>query len=212
MISSLLNSLARPNRVALLLGCATGLPVIMAGVLTVQIAVGAVPEDSMRLMKAPAAIFLHALAGVLFGITGPLQFTRALQKHFGRLHRLAGRVFVLAGVVIGVSGLTLLAQVDSASTPVLAVARGLAGVALLGMLARGVHAIRHRHLVVHRACMIRAYAVGMGSGTIGLIFVPVYAVTGAAPRGLGADAVVVGWWLLNVIAAEVVIRRREVRP
>lgn len=212
MTPSFFSHLAQPKRVAVVLGCATGLSVILAGVLTVQIACGAVPEDSMRLMAAPAALFLHALAGMLFGITGPLQFVQALQWRLGRLHRLAGRVFVLAGAIIGVSGLALLAQVDSASTPVLDVARGLAAVALLGALARGMHAIAQRNLPVHRAWMIRSYAIGMGSGTIGLIFVPIYAVTGVPPRGLAADVIVVGWWLLNVITAEVVIRRCEAQP
>jgi uncharacterized membrane protein len=211
MISLLLSRLARPRRAALFLGCTTGLSILLAGVLVVQIALDAVPDDSKRLMAAPTAIFMHALAGTLFGITGPLQFIGALQNRWGRQHRVAGRVFVLAGVVIGVSGLTLLARVDSAYTPVVDVARGLAGVALLAMLAWGLHAVRHRKMALHRACMIRAYAIGIGSSTIGVIFIPVYVVTGVPPRGLGADVVLVGWWMLNIMAAELVIRRRALR-
>jgi uncharacterized membrane protein len=207
-----LRALARPIPLALLLGLATAIPVITAGVLSVQVPLGAVPADSLRLMVAPAALFLHALAGFSFGLAGPLQFTRALRGRFDRLHRAAGRVFVVAGVVLGLSGLVLLARVESVATAILDTTRGLAGAALLLALALGMFAIRSRDLSRHRAWMIRAYAIGMGSGTVALVYFPIYLVTGAPPKGLSADLVVTGWWGFNVLIAEVIIRQRVARP
>jgi uncharacterized membrane protein len=196
----------------LLLGIATAIPVIMAGARSLQVPLGAVPADSLRLMVAPAALFVHALAGLTFGLTGPLQFTRVLRGRFDRLHRAAGRAFAVAGVGLGLSGLMLLARVESISTALLDTARGLAGAALLVALAFGMHAIRSRDLDRHRAWMIRAYAIGMGSGTVALVFFPIYIINGVPPKGLGADLVVTGWWAFNALLAEMIIRQRASLP
>ena len=48
-----------------------------------------------------------------------------------RSARVTGRVFVVSGATLGLSGLSLLAQVTSVRTPVADVARGLFGLALL---------------------------------------------------------------------------------
>jgi uncharacterized protein (DUF2141 family) len=56
---------------------------MMAAVHVVQIPLGALPEDSLRLASFPVAHFLHSLAGVLFGVLGPLQFARLnLERKF----------------------------------------------------------------------------------------------------------------------------------
>jgi uncharacterized membrane protein len=206
MTSPLLHALARPIPLALLLGVATAIPVINAVVLSLQVPLSAVPADSLRLMVAPAALFMHALAGATFGLMGPLQFTRALRGRFDRLHRAAGRLFVVAGLGLGLSGLVLLARVDSVSTALLDSARGLAGAALLVALALGLRAIRSRDFIRHRAWMIRAYAIGMGSGAVALVFFPIYLITGAPPKGLSADLVVTGTWAFSILLAEVIVR------
>jgi len=63
-----------------------------------------------RFFSRPAPLVI-ALAFFAFGITGPVQFVRALRHRFGSLHRVSGRIFVLSGVILGISGLSLLAQV-----------------------------------------------------------------------------------------------------
>jgi uncharacterized membrane protein len=208
MNSPRLRALAHPIPLALLLGFFTAIPVINAGVLSLQVLFNAVPADSLRLMVAPTALFLHALAGATFGLTGPLQFTRALRGRYDRLHRMAGRAFVVSGLWLGLSGLMLLARVESVSTALLDTARGLAGAALLVALTQGMRAIRAQNFVAHRAWMIRAYAIGMGSGTVALVFLPVYLITGAPPSGLGADFVVTTCWAFSILLAERIVRQR----
>jgi len=199
--------LARPIPLALVLALVTAIPVISAAVLSVQVPLGAVPAESQRLMVAPATLFGHALAGLLFGLSGPLQFLRALRQRFGRLHRISGWVFVTAGAVLGASGLALLVQVSAPPLP--EVARALASAALIVALALGLSA---RSRTRHRAWMIRAYAIGMGLGTVGLAFFPIFLITGAPPRGLVADLIFVCAWGLNVLVAELVIRRIGAKP
>jgi uncharacterized membrane protein len=192
---------------ALALALCTFIPVMTAAVSVVQIPLGALPEDSLRLASVPITFFLHSLAGVLFGILGPLQFVRALRRRFGTLHRLAGRVFVLAGAGLALSGLALLLQVQSIATGLLDAARGVFGLALMAALVLGVAAARAHDLFRHRAWMIRAYAIGMGQGTVALVMFPIYLITGEPPVGLTTDIVVVGMWLINIALGEWVVHR-----
>jgi uncharacterized membrane protein len=198
---------SRPTPLVLLLAFGTAIPVLNALVQVFQILSGTYPDDSARLAIAPIAWFAHVLAGAAFGITGPLQFARALRHRFGALHRVSGRIFVVSGVILGLSGLSLLAQVTSQRTPLVDITRGLFGMALLIALGLGVAAIRDRDILRHRAWMIRAYAIGMGLGAVALVFFPIYIVTGQPPTGLGSDILFVASWLSTIALAEVVIRR-----
>ena len=200
-------SLGKTVGLAVALAVCTFIPVMMAAVRVVQIPLGALPDDSLRLAAVPVAFFLHSLGGVLFGVLGPLQFVRALRLRFGRLHRLAGRVFVLAGASLGLSGLTLLLQVESIATGLLDTARGVFGLALIAALVLAVTAARAHNMRRHRAWMIRAYAIGMGQGTVALVMFPVYLITAVPPTGLATDIVVVGMWLFNIALAEWIARR-----
>ncbi|WP_431285608.1 DUF2306 domain-containing protein [Humitalea sp. 24SJ18S-53] len=198
----MIRALGRPIPLGLALAFCTFIPVLMAAVRVVQIPLGALPEDSLRLASFPVAFFLHSLAGVLFGILGPLQFVRALRRRYGILHRLAGRVFLLAGVGLALSGLALLQQVESIATGLLDAARGVFGLALIAVLVLGVAAARAHNMLRHRAWMIRAYAIGMGSGSAALVMFLVYLITGEPPSGLTTDIVVVSMWLLTIAVGE----------
>jgi len=204
---AMIRAFTRPIPLVLALAFCTFIPVMMATVRVVQIPLGALPEDSLRLASAPVALFLHSLAGVLFGVFGPLQFVRAVRRRFGALHRLAGRVFVLAGAALAVSGLGLLVQVESITTGVLDTARGVFGLALIAALVLGAAAARTHDMRRHRAWMIRAYAIGMGTGPVALVMFPLYLITGEPPTGLASDVLVVGMWLLSIALGEWVVRR-----
>jgi len=196
----------RPIPLVMLLAFLTAIPVLNSLVLVFQIPSRTYSSDSARLAVAPISWFAHVLAGVAFGITGPVQFVRALRNRFDVLHRVFGWIFVLSGATIGLSGLSILAQVTSLRTPLADIARGLFGLALLIALAQAMAAIGDRDFLRHRAWAIRAYAVGMGLGTVGLVFFPIYIVTGQAPIGLASDILFVASWVLNIVFAEVVIR------
>ena len=198
---------SRPIPLVLLLAFCTFIPILVAAVSVVQIPLGALPEDSLRLAAESVTFFLHALAGVLFGVLGPMQFVLALRRRFGVLHRVTGRFFALAGLMLALSGLRLLFQVESRSTELLDVARGAFSLALILALALGVMAARARDLKKHRAWMIRAYVIGMGAGTIALVMFPIYLVTGAPMTGLASDIVFVSWWLANIALGEWIIRQ-----
>lgn len=197
----------RPIPLALLLIFLTAIPVLNSLYQAFLIPSGAYPKESAHLGVAPVSWFIHVLAGFAFGIAGPVQFVRAVRNRFGALHRVSGRIFVLSGAVIGFSGLSILAQVVSQRTPMVDIARGLFGMALLVALAMAMIAIRNRDFRRHRAWAIRSYAIGMGLGTVALVFIPLYIVTGQPPIGPTSDILFVVTWVMNIVVAEVIIRR-----
>ena len=114
-----------------------------------------------------------------------------------------------ADALVGGDGdlLALLLQVESITTGLLDTARGVFGLALIAALVRAMAAVRARDMLRHRAWMIRAYAIGMGQGTVALVMFPIYLITGEPPTGLATDIVVVGMWLFNIALGEWVARR-----
>ena len=190
---------------ALLLG--TLLTILLALVQVVQIPLGALPEDSMRLNATPVWHFMHVLGGATFGILGPLQFGRVLMRRYGRLHRVMGRVFVAAGAMIALSSLSLLWHFPDTYSVAVNVGRLLFGIALGVALAIAMQAIRERDFIRHRNWMIRAYAIGMGATAVTMLFFPIYAITGEPPTGLAADIIFLGSWTACVVFAEGLVRR-----
>jgi uncharacterized membrane protein len=187
--------------------------IIMGSFRLVQIPTGQLPEDSLRLLAAPVSIWLHSLAGIVFCVTGPLQFARALKVRFGKLHRLLGRIFVIAGIVLGLSSMSLLVQLVSMATPLVDIARAFFGATLIATLVMGVRAARGRNIAEHRAWMIRSYAIGVGGTSVGLVMFPIY-LAGGPVTGLIPDMVFVGWWLITIGISQwviVYIRNREGR-
>jgi uncharacterized membrane protein len=203
----MLRFFSRPVPLLLTLAFCTFIPVIMSMVRVVQIPTGTYEADSLRLAVAPLPWFVHAVAASIFGVAGPLNFVLALRRRFGRMHRIAGRAFVGAGAVLAVSGLLLLARVEMQSTLLIDFVRGFFSLTLLVALGLAVVAIRARDIPRHRAWAIRAYAIGMGAGTISMVYLPIYILTGTPPNGLTADVIYAVWWLLNIGFAEWVIRR-----
>lgn len=85
-------------------------------------------------------------------------------------------------------------------------ARGVFGLALLAALALSLAAIRDRDFQRHRAWIVRAYAIGMGSGSIALVFFPIYLLAGQAPSGIASDVLFIGAWAVTIACAELVLR------
>lgn len=185
----------------------TLLTIVLALVQVVQIPLGALPEDSLRLSAAPVWHFMHVLGGATFGILGPIQFSRVLMRKYGLLHRVMGRVFVAAGAMISLSALSLLWHFPDTYSVAMNSGRLLFGIALGVALAIAMQAIYKRDLTRHRNWMIRAYAIGMGATAVTMVFFPIYAITGEAPTGLVADVVFLGSWTACVVFAEGLVRR-----
>jgi uncharacterized membrane protein len=190
----------------------SALPIVMGVARFVEVPSGALPPESTYLYQTPWAIALHGLSGAAFGLLGPLQFWTAFRNRFGRLHRLSGRIFVLAGVVMGLTGLRMIAAFALPDFDLTDLARALFSPAMLVALWLAVAAIRRRDLARHRAWMIRAYALGIGQSPIAFVFFPMFLITGIPPAGLTVDLVLIGTWLACIGVAEAVIRLKLSGP
>jgi hypothetical protein len=196
----------RPMTLALLLFLATFIPIISAPLRMFQILTDQLPPDAIRFNAVPWALFLHSLGGMTFGLLGPIQFSNAVKRRFGRFHRISGRIFVLAGMMLGLSALRLLIEFPNGSTWVLITARAVAGLSLMTTLTLALIAIMNRDIAQHRNWMIRAYAIGMGATTIAFIQLPIFLIRGKALEGYFADSLFVLSWVINLTIAELVIR------
>jgi hypothetical protein len=74
----------------------------------------------------------------------------------------------------------------------------------------GITDIRRRDFISHGEWMIRAYAIAMGAGTQVLTHLPLFISVGA-PGTLGRAVAMGAGWVVNVIVAELVIRRARDR-
>jgi Predicted membrane protein (DUF2306) len=198
---------ARPVTLVLTLLFATFIPIASAILRMYQIPTGQLPSDAIKFAAVPWSLFFHSLGGMAFGLLGPVQFAGAIKRRFGKLHRISGRIFVLAGMMLGLSALRLLIKFPDASTWVLVSARATAGLALIAALTLALIAITHRDIAKHQTWMIRAYAIGMGPATISFIQLPIFLITGKPVEGYLADSLFVLSWVINLSIAEWVIRR-----
>jgi uncharacterized membrane protein len=149
---------------------------------------------------------LHILPAMLFMVLGPLQFVRRLRAKYPQVHRWSGRIFLVASVVVGITGLTLafgktIGGVDEKAAIL------LFGSFFLIALAKGLwHALR-REFAQHREWMIRGYGIGLAVATIRPIMATFFAVAvlgGHRPEP--RDFFGTAFWLgftLQTIAAEI---------
>lgn len=198
----------RPVIIPAALLAVSSLTIGVALVQAVQIITNSLPLDSLRLARMPISHFTHAVGGAVFGILGPLQFGRVLAGRFGTLHKIMGRIFVLCGLALALSSMTLLWGFGGDSSILVSGGRFVFGLGLGVALILAVLAIRERDVKRHTRWMIRAYAIGMGATVVSLVFIPIYAITGEPPIGVTADLIFIGSWACAIALAEYVVRRR----
>lgn len=165
------------------------------------------PADLVRRASYPWAVIGHILGGSAMLMLGFSQFSARLRRAEPRLHRWVGRVLVLAGSYFALSGLWMNASATAQDDSVLYDAgQNLFAVLFLVILALGVRAIRQGRVAVHRAWMMRAYAITLGAATQTVMLLPVFLIFGP-PTGLVADFAFLSGWVINLAVAELLIRR-----
>ena len=187
---------------------------LTAGVLRlVQLAGGPelFPADP-RFNAFPVALVTHIVGAAVFAFLGALQFVRRFRRRHPRWHRRAGRVLVVAGLLVVASALwlTLFYDAQPGTGRLLYVVRLLVAPAMAACLVLGLTAIRRRDVAAHRAWMIRAYALGLGAGT--QVFTEGF---GEAIFGTGVvtgDLAKAAAWVINLAVAEWAIRGAPRRP
>ena len=134
--------------------------------------------------------FLHIVPGLVMVLLMPVQMSTRLRLKWPQLHRWSGRVFVLTGLIVALTGVVmnvLFPVVGGLLKVTVIYAMCIAEVATLAL---GLRAIWMRDVAAHRRWMVRAMGVALSAGTAGVFVVPFYA------AGVMNDGVVgVGRWL-----------------
>ena len=158
--------------------------------------------------RHPILTLVHIVPGTLFMILGPLQFSSTIRtRHLG-WHRWSGRVFVICGLVIGISALVMSFRMPAIGGVNQAAATTLFGSFFLFALCKAFWHIRRREIVLHREWMIRAFSIGLAVATIRPIvgiFFATSPLTDLTPREFFGIAFWIGF-VLHLIAAEAWIR------
>src|SRR5947209_7959776 len=64
-----------------------------------------ITDANARFVAAPVPVVLHVIAAIPFSLLGAVQFSRAFRRRRREWHRAAGRILVICGLVVALTGL-----------------------------------------------------------------------------------------------------------
>src|ERR1700730_18094251 len=98
----------------------------------------------------PILTLVHIVPGLLFMVLGPLQFSSTIRVRHLRWHCWSGRIFVICGVVIGISALVMSFGMPAIGGINQAAATTLFATFFLFALCKAFWHIRRREIALHR--------------------------------------------------------------
>lgn len=186
------------------------IPLIFGVIRLIQLASGAeITPANARFFASPSPVVVHILSAAVYALLGAFQFATGFRRRHPGWHRVVGRFLVVCGLLVGFSGLwmTLFYARQPGTGDLLYALRLLFGSGMVLSVVLGFTAVRRRDMAGHRAWMMRGYAIGLGAGTqvltgmVGdLTMGPPDELTHALWMGAG--------WVINLVIAEWIIRRR----
>lgn len=167
--------------------------------------------ENARFFAAPAPVVLHIVAASLFNILGAFQFAPKLRSRNWFWHRNAGRLLIACGFIAAISGVWMTQFYAlhplQLQGNLLYGFRLFIGSAMAVSIGLSLAAILQRNVAQHRAWLIRAYAIAQGAGTQVLVFLPWELIFGK-PNEQTRDILMIMAWVINLVVAEWVIRRK----
>ncbi len=148
-------------------------------------------------------LIAHIASSPIALIIGAIQFFPKKRAARPILHRWLGRIYGLAILVGGISGLML--AYNALGGPIAGWGFGLLAVIWMGVTGNAVRLAMARNFVEHRKWMIRSFALTFAAVTLRLYLVG-FTVAGFE---YGAASIYIAWmcWMPNLIFAEWWIRR-----
>jgi uncharacterized membrane protein len=187
------------------------IPILAGSFRLTTLAAGpALTPDNARFVTSPMPVILHIISVTIYCLLGAFQFSPGLRRRYPKWHRAAGRILVAAGLVAALSGLwmAMFYAIVPADNALLHAFRLIFGTAMAASIVLGFAAIRRGKVSVHQAWMRRAYAIGLGAGTQGLIQIPQIVIFGK-PDAFTLALLMGAAWVLNLTVAEWLIHRQR---
>jgi uncharacterized membrane protein YozB (DUF420 family) len=186
------------------------IPVLAGALRVTELAGGpAVMPDNERFAGLLLPLLVHIIGATVYCVLGAFQFPARFRGRHRGWHRVAGRLLVGFGLFAALSGLwlTFTVQPLPGDGALLKAIRLVVGSLMAFSIVAGFTAALRRDFVKHRAWMIRGYAIGQGAGTQAVTQVPWVVLTGIAPHGLSRTLLLGAGWVINLVIAELIIRR-----
>jgi hypothetical protein len=162
---------------------------------------------------ASIGIGMHYFMGAVLVLAWPILFSSRIRARHRVVHRWTGRVYVSAGLLAGVGGMTFILAHHDGGAPHIAFAIW-GSVMMLSSVMAYVHA-RAKRFDLHRAWAIRLFAMVLGSWIFDLEYRAWEDMTGGAGIGTGRGP---GWFdyainylffVPNLLIAEYFIRNKH---
>ncbi|CAN7264143.1 DUF2306 domain-containing protein [Paenibacillus sp. LjRoot153] len=168
-----------------------------------------ITSANARFFAAPLPVVLHIVSASVYAVLGAFQFATGFRRRRPGWHRAAGRLLVLCGLIVGLSGLwmTLFYPRPDGTGELLYALRLLFGSAMVVSMLLGFTTIRRGDVIRHRAWMIRGYAIGLGAGTQVLTLLAGELIIGP-PSELSEALLMGAGWVINLAVAEWAIRKQ----
>lgn len=179
-----------------------------------ELASGAeITPANARFFGAPLPVVLHIVSAGVYAILGSFQFATRFRRRRPSWHRVAGRILVAGGLLVGLSALwmTLFYPRPAGNGELLFALRLLFGSAMIVSIFLGFTAIRRGDVFRHRAWMMRGYAIGLGAGTQVFTLMAGELIAGP-PNELSRALLMGAGWMINLAVAERTIRKRPAAP
>jgi uncharacterized membrane protein len=154
-------------------------------------------------------LLAHITSGMVALMIGPFQFSRWLRQRYLRLHRVMGRVYLIAVLcgAIGALGLSITTP-DGRPWSI-----GLQGLILAWVTTAGMayYAIRQRQIQVHQEWMVRSYVVTFAFVTYRFLY-DVPPMSRVGPVNERSITYIWACWAVPLLATEVILQLRRMRP
>jgi uncharacterized membrane protein len=147
---------------------------------------------------------VHVTAGCVFLALAPFQFSTGIRQRYPRIHRITGRIALIAAIPTVASGL-LFAALSPFGGVAADAAIYLFGTIFVVALWRAYAAIRRGDITTHREWMLRLISIGAGIATVRVVSIPLLVLTGRPPLELLAASFWIGLGV-TYVAAELWIR------
>jgi uncharacterized membrane protein len=123
------------------------------------------------------AIFSHMILGAAAVVLVPMQLVGRVRVLHPWLHRMVGRVIVIASIAVAVGGLTYIALRGTIAGPLMDLGFALYGALMLGAAVQAQRLARAGKFERHRDWALRLFVLLMGSLTFRLHYVIWYSLT-----------------------------------
>ncbi len=151
------------------------------------------------------AFYVHIIPGGMALLVGWPQFSVRLRKNRMALHRVLGKMYMIAVAFSGFAGLYI--SINATGGIVAKLGFGCLAIVWLFSTFMGWKKVRKGKIIEHQQWMIRSYALCFAAVTL-RIWLPSFIITGL-PFLTGY--VIISWlcWVPNLIVAEMIISRQK---